>query len=110
MIGFLFLDLIHALPFELLHNKWFSRCVLRSNISTRHAWKLTLNMRDLNTVIRYETNQQFMLKFTPIYIVLVHVLRKNLPEPEPAHDGHVRFLHRSFWALFVVMKQIYDLC
>jgi hypothetical protein len=27
-----------------------------------------------------------MLKFTTIYAVLVHVLRKKLPEPEPAHN------------------------
>jgi hypothetical protein len=45
-----------------------------------------LNMRDLNVVIRYETDQRFMLKFTPIYAILDHILRKNPPEPEPAHD------------------------
>jgi hypothetical protein len=45
-----------------------------------------LNMRDLNVVIRYETDQRFMLKFTPIYAVLDHILRKNPSEPEPAHD------------------------
>jgi hypothetical protein len=43
-------------------------------------------MRDINVVIRYETYQRFMLKFTPIYTVLVHVLCKNPPEPEPTHD------------------------
>jgi hypothetical protein len=64
-----FLDLNHALPFELLYNKWSSLCILRSKISTWHAWKLTLNILDLSVVIHYETDQQFMLKFTPIYIV-----------------------------------------
>jgi hypothetical protein len=43
-------------------------------------------MRDLNVVIRYETDQRFMLKFTPIYAILVHIYAKNPPEPEPAHD------------------------
>jgi hypothetical protein len=86
MTGFLFFKLNHALPFELLHNNWFSRCVLRSKISMRHAWKLTLNIRNLNVVIRYETDQRFMLKFTHIYVILVHVLRKNPSEPEPTHD------------------------
>jgi hypothetical protein len=43
-------------------------------------------MRDLNVVIRYEIDQRFMLKFAPIYAVLVHDLRKNLPEPEPMHN------------------------
>jgi hypothetical protein len=42
-------------------------------------------MRDLNVIIRYKTDQRFMLKFTPIYAILVHVLHKNLPEPEPGH-------------------------
>jgi hypothetical protein len=85
MTGFLYLDLNHALPFELLHNKWSSRCVLRSKTSTRHAQKLTLNMRDLNVVIRYETDQRYMLTFKPIYVVLDHILRENLTETEPAH-------------------------
>ena len=83
MTGFLYLDLNHALPFELLHNKWSSRCVLRSKTSMRHARKLTLNMRDLNSVIRYDTYQRFMLKFTPIYAILDHILRKNPPEQNP---------------------------
>jgi hypothetical protein len=61
-------------------------CILRLKISTRSAWKLTLNMHDLNAVIRYKIDQRFMLKFTHIYVVLAHVLRKNLPEPKPAHD------------------------
>jgi hypothetical protein len=39
------------------------------------------NMHDLNNVIRYKTNQRFMLKFTPIYAILDHILRKNLPKP-----------------------------
>jgi hypothetical protein len=67
----------------------------------QHARKLTINMRDLNFVIRYETDQRFMLKFTPIYAILDHILRKNPPEPELAHDrtraiftayflGHIR--------------------
>jgi hypothetical protein len=47
----------------------------------RHARKLTLNMRDLNSLIRYKIDQQFMLKFTPIYAILGHILRKNPPEP-----------------------------
>jgi hypothetical protein len=64
MTDFLFFNLNHVLPFELLHNKWSSRCILRSKTSTRHAWKLTLNMHDLNIVIRYETYQRFKLKFT----------------------------------------------
>jgi hypothetical protein len=81
-----FLDPNHALPFELLHNKWSSRCVLRSKTSTRHARKLTLNMCDLNVVIRYETDQRFVLKFTPIYAILDQILRKNPLELEPAHD------------------------
>jgi hypothetical protein len=46
--------------------------------------------RDFHTVIRanpscYETDRRFMLKFVSIYVVLVHVLRWNLPEPETAH-------------------------
>jgi hypothetical protein len=67
-------------------NKWSSRCVLRSKTSTQHAQKLTLNMRDLNVVIRYETDQRYMLTFKPIYVVLDHILRENLTETEPAHD------------------------
>jgi hypothetical protein len=47
----------------------------------RHARKLTLNMRDLNFVIHYEIDQRFMLKFTPIYAILDHILRKNPLEP-----------------------------
>jgi hypothetical protein len=43
-------------------------------------------MRDLNIAIHYETDQRFMLKFVPIYAVLVHVLRKNPLEPEPKRD------------------------
>jgi hypothetical protein len=88
MTGFLFLDLNHALPFELLHNKWSSRCVLRSKISTQHAWKLMVNMRDLNAVTRYETDQRFMLKLTPIYAVLVHDLRKICVSQNPRSIGH----------------------
>jgi hypothetical protein len=83
MIGFLFFR-SEPCVFELLHNKWSSRCVLRSKTFTRHARKLTLNMRDLNVVIRYETDQRFMVKFTPIYAVLVHILCKNLLEPDRA--------------------------
>jgi hypothetical protein len=47
----------------------------------QHARKLTLNMRDLNSVIRYETDQRYMIKFTPIYAILDYILRKNPPEP-----------------------------
>jgi hypothetical protein len=34
----------------------------------------------------YETDRRFTLKFVPIYAVLVHDLRLNPTEPEPAHD------------------------
>jgi hypothetical protein len=34
----------------------------------------------------YETDIRFTLNFVLIYVVLDHVLRWNLPEPEPAHD------------------------
>ena len=74
----------------------------------RQARKLTLNMRDLNSVIRYETDQRFMLKFTPIYAILDHILRKNPPEHNPRTIGRARFLRHNFWATFDVMKQIYD--
>ena len=86
MTGFLFLRSEPCVAFWLLHNKWSCRCVIRSKTSMRHARKLTLNMRDLNSVICYETDQRFMLKFTHIYAILDHILRKNPPEPEPAHD------------------------
>jgi hypothetical protein len=95
MTSFLFLDPNHALPFELLHNKWSSRCVLCLKIATRHAWKLTLNMRDLNIVICYETDQRFMLKFTPIYAVLVHVYAITRPSKNPRSIGHARFSRRK---------------
>jgi hypothetical protein len=81
MTCFLFLRSEPYVAFWLLHNKWSCRCVLRSKTSMRHARKLTLNMHDLNSVIRYETDQRFMLKFTPIYAILDHILRKNPHEP-----------------------------
>ena len=77
MTGFLFLRSEPYVAFWLLHNKWSCRCVLRSKTSMRHARKLMLNMRDLNSLILYETDQRFMLKFTPIYAILDHILRKN---------------------------------
>jgi hypothetical protein len=40
----------------------------------------------LGHIRRYGTNLRFTLKFVPIYVVLVHVLRKKPSELEPAHD------------------------
>jgi hypothetical protein len=34
----------------------------------------------------YETDERFTLKFVLIYVALVHDLRLNPSEPEPAHD------------------------
>jgi hypothetical protein len=68
-----------------------------------------LNMRDLNVVIRYETDQRFMLKFIHIYVVLFTFYAKFRLSQNPRTIGHARFLRRNFWAPFVVMKKIYDL-
>jgi hypothetical protein len=108
MTGFLFLKSEPCVAFWLLHNKWSYRCVFCSKTSMRHAWKLTLNMHDLNSVIRYETDQRIMLKFTPIYAILDHIYAKIRPRHNPRMIRRARFLRRNFWATFVVMKQIYD--
>jgi hypothetical protein len=44
----------------------------------------------LGPVCCYKTYIGFTLNFVLIYAVLAHVLRWNLPEPEPAHNqAHV---------------------
>jgi hypothetical protein len=40
----------------------------------------------LGLVYCYKTDIGFTLNFVFIYAVLAHVLRRNPPEPEPAHD------------------------
>jgi hypothetical protein len=50
-----------------------------------------------------------MLKFTPIYAILVQVYAIIRLSQNPRTIGHARFLGRNFWAPFVVMKWIYDL-
>jgi hypothetical protein len=47
--------------------KWFSRC-------------------NLVPIRCYGIDRWFVLKLLPIYIVLVHILHRNLHEPEPVHD------------------------
>jgi hypothetical protein len=54
-------------------------------------------MRDLNIVICYETDQRFMLKFTPIYAVLVHVYAIIRLSKNPRTIGHARFLRRKYF-------------
>jgi hypothetical protein len=44
----------------------------------------------------YETDEWFTLKFVLIYVVLVHVLRINLLELEPAYDRDAWFSRRKF--------------
>jgi hypothetical protein len=65
-----------------------SRFTQKSVWARTHARSDTRNFYAviLGPIRRYETDLRFTLKFVPIYAVLVHVLHKNPPEPEHAHD------------------------
>jgi hypothetical protein len=65
-----------------------SRFTLKSN---RVRTRVRSDARDFHAVISgpiccYEIDIRFTLNFVLIYVVLAHVLCRNPPEPEPAHD------------------------
>jgi hypothetical protein len=64
-----------------------SCCILHQFTKFLDAFYDNLVRWEIHSVyIRYyETDGRFMLKFVLIYVVLVHDLRLNPSEPEPAH-------------------------
>jgi hypothetical protein len=54
---------------------------------TRYVVCARFSSRNLGPICRYETNRRFMLKFVPIYALLVRILCWNPPEPESTHES-----------------------
>jgi hypothetical protein len=65
-----------------------SCCILHQITTFLDVFYDNLMRREIHSVyIRYyEKDGQFTLKFVLIYVVLIHVIRLNSFEPEPAHD------------------------